>query len=388
MAISYVGTSWHVAEVSIISQYRAGSPAKVHADVGVFIGLTNVNITYKSKSRNEDINFNERFYFIGATEMKQEHETAKAKGLPYPLLTITEYLSKSDEGFCWGFQYRSAGYYAKNLLIITAAMWLTMIVLLCAVPRYGYYMLSWIGCMQLLTAGVYSYLLPYRPLVIPFESASLEFTYGWSFWLVIGSGLIATVSGAAFALFSHMSQFSTILEVDYDTPYRYFVGNDAHLLGPSANGNHQHALATATNSATTESTCCGQKPVSKQKSDASVSTNESYPVGRFNYINSNYHQRHTGNSGMNNNIPTISITSTADASPCSTVSTGANRSLISDGAQGQENEGFVDGDEKENDTSKSTSTNNLSSRQMLTGDSMNNTTLCDVSNGMDSPLQS
>lgn len=39
--------------------------------------------------------------------------------------------------------------------------------------------------------------------------------------------------GAAVSIVDIMfpNKFSTILEVDYDTPYRYFVGNDAHIIG-------------------------------------------------------------------------------------------------------------------------------------------------------------
>ena len=43
--------------------------------------------------------------------MKQEFQRALAKGLPYPILTIAEYLSQDGEGFHWGRSYRLAGYY-------------------------------------------------------------------------------------------------------------------------------------------------------------------------------------------------------------------------------------------------------------------------------------
>ncbi len=34
------------------------------------------------------------------------------KGLPYPILTVAEYLSLNEEGFCWGKIYRKAGYFS------------------------------------------------------------------------------------------------------------------------------------------------------------------------------------------------------------------------------------------------------------------------------------
>lgn len=48
--------------------------------------------------------------------MKQEFQRALVKGLPYPILTISEYLSHDGEGFNWGRHYRLAGYYTSITL--------------------------------------------------------------------------------------------------------------------------------------------------------------------------------------------------------------------------------------------------------------------------------
>ena len=48
--------------------------------------------------------------------MKQEFQRALAKGLPYPILTVAEYLSQDGEGFNWGRNYRLAGYYTSITL--------------------------------------------------------------------------------------------------------------------------------------------------------------------------------------------------------------------------------------------------------------------------------
>ena len=168
-----------------------------------------------------------------ATEMKQEYRNALAKGLPYPILTIAEYLSQDGEGFCWGRRYRAAGYYVSLLLWASFASWLLMNLLLCAVPRYGVYMIQITGCLMLLCNAMYAVLLPRKPLVIPFEDESLTFSFGWCFWLVMTAGIAAIIVGATVTILDILfpNRFSTILEVDYDTPYRYFVGNDAHLFG-------------------------------------------------------------------------------------------------------------------------------------------------------------
>ena len=51
--------------------------------------------------------------------------------------------------------------------------------------------------------------------------------------LISNLGVTSILVGALVSIVDTLfpNKFSTILEVDYDTPYRYFVGNDAHLIG-------------------------------------------------------------------------------------------------------------------------------------------------------------
>lgn len=67
-------------------------------------------------NRSLDINFNERFYWIKTTDMKHQYRESLVKGLPYPILTVAEYLTLDDEGMAWGRYYRSAGYYTSITL--------------------------------------------------------------------------------------------------------------------------------------------------------------------------------------------------------------------------------------------------------------------------------
>ncbi|KPM11770.1 hypothetical protein QR98_0103450 [Sarcoptes scabiei] len=171
--------------------------------------------------------------------MKNEFQRALAKGLPYPILTISEYLSQDGEGFNWGRHYRIAGYYTSITLWLAFASWILMNILLCAVPRYGVYTMQFTGALMLLSNFLYSLLIPTKPLRIPFEGSTLIFNYGMCFWLVFSADYL------------YPNKFSTILEVDYDTPYRYFVGNDMQMIGslpPPLNAyyyhhNHQSSLS-------------------------------------------------------------------------------------------------------------------------------------------------
>jgi len=225
------GTDWHVAKARILSPYRAFSHDKLYADLGVHMGLNSVNVSLKAipvvNQTTLGIDYNERFYWTGATEMKEEYRSALVKGLPYPILTVVEYLSLDAEGFCWGGAYRQAGYYSSILLWASFAVWLPMNILFCVVPRYGGYSMAVVGGILLLSNIVYTTNLPPSPLVVPFEgSVFLRFSYGWCFWMAMATGILCVIVGCAISVVDLLlpHKFSTILEVDYDTPY------DRHII--------------------------------------------------------------------------------------------------------------------------------------------------------------
>lgn len=139
---------------------------------------------------NVDINYNERFYWIEPQQMRHEYHQALEKGLPYPILTVVEYLSQDDAGFNWSRQYRSAGYYASILLWLSFCVCILMFCLHCATPKYGIYTMQILGLLLLFTNLIYATLVPRgdRELVIPFEGQSLRFRFGWNFWLVLIGG--------------------------------------------------------------------------------------------------------------------------------------------------------------------------------------------------------
>jgi len=109
------GSSWHVGTTVVHTTYRAYIPDRLYAQLGAYIGLNHVNVTLKALSESnetQDIDFNERFYWIGSHEMGNSYKESLQRGLPFPILTVAEYLSLCQEGFNWGAHYRAAGYYA------------------------------------------------------------------------------------------------------------------------------------------------------------------------------------------------------------------------------------------------------------------------------------
>lgn len=218
------GAGWHSAEAEISTAYRAFSRDKIHAHLGVNIGLNSVNVTLRAlpiHNHSSNIDFNERFHWTGSNQMKNEYNKALVKGLPFPILTVAEYLTVDAEGFCWGRNYRQAGYYTSIFLWMAFALWLLSNLLLIVVPRYGAYLIFLTGIFLLFANFIYTRLIPPRPLLIRMEQTILTFSYGWSFYLVMVAGALCILLGGAVSIIDliYPHKFSTILEVDFGTPF-------------------------------------------------------------------------------------------------------------------------------------------------------------------------
>ncbi|KAG5866555.1 hypothetical protein JTB14_025255 [Gonioctena quinquepunctata] len=232
--ITVYGSSWHVSKATTVSTYRAFSTEKVVADIGVYIGLKHVNITLQGYSNNwtTDIDFNERFMWLDSYQMGTSFREALVRGLPFPILTVAEYFTIGQEGLAWGGQYRAAGYFAIIMLWTSFAIWLLMNLMLIVVPRYGALLMTVCGFLLLTTACGYFGMLPETPLVIHVEGTKLNFEFGWCYWLIWIAGGICLTAGVIITgveiIYPH--SFSTILEVNYDTPY------DRHIIIEDSRG--------------------------------------------------------------------------------------------------------------------------------------------------------
>ncbi|KAI4469877.1 dual oxidase 2 [Holotrichia oblita] len=246
--VSIFGSTWHVGSQSIVSSYKAFSKEKVQANLNVYVGLQHVNITLRGMHSNvviiellfcfliahnwtTDVDFNERFYWYSSAQMGNSFREALSRGLPYPILTVAEYFNTGQEGLSWGGQYRTAGYFAIIMLWTSFALWLLMNLMLIVVPRYGAMLMTTCGLLLLGTVCGYLGLLPENPLVIHIESSTINFHLGWCYWLVFAAGCICLLSGVIITTVEIVfpNSFSTILEVDYDTPYdRHIIIEDSH----------------------------------------------------------------------------------------------------------------------------------------------------------------
>jgi len=233
--IGIYGCGWHTAEAEISSAYRSFSNEKIQGKIGIYIGIDHVNVTLLAMpeyyNKTMDVAFNERFRFERPDQLREEYKKGLKKGLPFPILTIAEYMSVDAEGFCWGRNYRKAGYYTEFFLWVSFALWLLMNMMMVVVPRYGAYLMSLTGATMVFSNLVYFWLLPGRPLKIPFEGVILEFELGWCFWLVLTAGCLCLMIGVSISVIDliYPHKFTTVFEMDYGTAFdRHTIIEDSH----------------------------------------------------------------------------------------------------------------------------------------------------------------
>ncbi|XP_063536474.1 dual oxidase maturation factor 2 isoform X2 [Cydia strobilella] len=227
------GSSWHVGGARVArAAYRAYSTERLDCWLAGHVGLGHVNVTITALSwgntsvGDPGVDYNEQFRWEEAGGVQERYREGLERGLPYPVLSVAEHFAVQHEGFEWGAKYRAAGYATSTLLWAALALWLLMNLLLVVVPRYGAYAMATLGVTLCAAAGGYWASLPHVPLVVRLDGATLLFSLGWCFWLVLISGCICLVVGLLIAAVDLVwpHRFSTVLEVDYDTPY------DRHVL--------------------------------------------------------------------------------------------------------------------------------------------------------------
>lgn len=77
-------------------------------------------------------------------------------------------------------------------------LWLVVNFLFLFAPRAGYYIWGLIGIFLLTSVIIYDGVIHKWPeLKIPFRDGTLELNYGWSFWLVVVSGMFCVISSLA-----------------------------------------------------------------------------------------------------------------------------------------------------------------------------------------------
>ncbi|XP_022096990.1 dual oxidase maturation factor 1-like [Acanthaster planci] len=255
--LSTYGQEWEVSsQRNVTTAYKAFTKDEIVADIGVNIGLTNVNVTVKGVPeypeegglKGERINYNERFTFCCvqgrrgfgpfAGPINREFREAQWKGLPYPILWIAEYFTLDGEGIRWGRSYRTAGFYTFMVMGTSFCVWVLALVLSFMVIRYCGVFLLLTGCCLLSSNVIYATVRYGSDLVIPFgKDHVLEFSKGSSFYLCLTGGIVSTLVGIAIVVLDDLFPFKTAAFFNVD-PLQDF--QDTFALSPSSGTNDRH----------------------------------------------------------------------------------------------------------------------------------------------------
>ncbi|XP_074091415.1 dual oxidase maturation factor 1 isoform X2 [Macrotis lagotis] len=200
LAMNFSG-EWSVGRVNTSTTYKAFSPMRISADVGLQIGLRGINITLTGtpvQQLNETINYNEQFRWHFGQNYAEEYTDALEKGVPDPVLYLAEKFAPNSPCGLYR-QYRLAGHYASATLWVAFLCWLLSNVLF-SMPAlvYGGHMLLATGIFLLLSIFFFSTattLIPMCPLRL--GSASLHTRHGPAFWITLATGLLCILLGLA-----------------------------------------------------------------------------------------------------------------------------------------------------------------------------------------------
>ncbi|KAE9554794.1 hypothetical protein FO519_001991 [Halicephalobus sp. NKZ332] len=204
---------WNVGSVRIVSQFTPDG-VQHEADLGISVGLKAINVSLKYiRSFNSDperfkgMYFNEKYTMDGVNAMGAELMEAYERGMPYPFLKVLEYFSLNAGSFCWGREYRKAGYFTDALLWTAVAFWALQTVLLLSLPHQYAKAGLLTGCFILLGVLLYIILAP-EQLHIPFvgvngQKVYLVMHYGSSFYLAIISGILSVVFSFIFCVLQY-----------------------------------------------------------------------------------------------------------------------------------------------------------------------------------------
>ncbi|KAM5171899.1 dual oxidase maturation factor 2 [Mantella aurantiaca] len=191
-------TDWEVGSINATTTYKSFSSAVVNADIGINVGLSGVNITLKGNpvhQINETIDYNEQFLWMFGSDYNKFYYDGLERGLPNPILYVSEKFSKNDPCGLHD-QYRISGQYASACMWVAFCSWIICNILFSMpVFIYGAYMILVTAAFMLFSLISFSTVRNVAFCNIQFGSESLKTYYGGSFWLTLATGLLCFIIG-------------------------------------------------------------------------------------------------------------------------------------------------------------------------------------------------
>lgn len=201
------GSHWLSGSVQINeAPYGALTMETITGKLEVNIGLSSTNITLMGRlmgtlsannnNNTNHVDYNERFHWDKPNQMASEHVEALRKGLPYPILTITEFLSQDADGFNWMRQLRQAGYFTSLALYLSLASWCLTTIIMCVLPVYLPHMMQITGALMMGSVWVYTLLIQSpESFVIQLGGKPIEFAFGYTYVITFVAGALSMFAG-------------------------------------------------------------------------------------------------------------------------------------------------------------------------------------------------
>lgn len=207
------GTNWMTGGVSLQEMpYSALTSETISGRLEVNIGLSSTNVTLSGKlmgtapdttpnstnadARSPRVHYNERFHWDEPSRLAQEHEDALRKGLPHPILTVTEFLSQDSEGFNWMRQLRYAGRNTTLTLYVALVSWCITAVVMCLLPVYLPHMMQITGAIMMSSVWIYTMIIQSpKAFSIHVNAHRVEFAFGDTYMLTFMAGAMSMFAG-------------------------------------------------------------------------------------------------------------------------------------------------------------------------------------------------
>lgn len=197
------GSYWLRASIKIYdASYSSLATDTMTGQLDVNIGLHSTNVTLVGALTTSDgqtkngVDYNERFHWDKPDQMTQEHIEALRRGLPYPILSVTEFLSHDADGFNWSRQLRQAGYYCSLVLYMSLASWCLQAVVMCLIPIYLPHMMQITGALMMTSVWIYTLIIE-TPKSFNFQVGGqpVDFAFGFTAITTFTAGAMSMFIG-------------------------------------------------------------------------------------------------------------------------------------------------------------------------------------------------
>lgn len=253
------GTTWLTGSIQVVdAPYSSLTRDTVTGKLEVNIGLSSANVTLLGRlvgfeerfdsslleaGQQQDVvrnvDYNERFKWDQPEKMHKEHIEALRKGLPYPILTVTEFLSHDSDGFNWTRQLRQAGFYSSLALYTALASWCLMTVVMCILPVYLPHMMQITGALMMLSVWFYTLFIQ-SPKSFAFQlgASPIEFAFGYTY--------VTTFIAGAMSMFAGVLLFA----IQLSNPHKQFTIMDSEQFVNDQKALYNNNLIESSSSST------------------------------------------------------------------------------------------------------------------------------------------